>query len=156
MRTVTISGFAAIAVLLTPLLVRAADEKDDLAKVQGLWERRKTEQRIDVDEKIDRVVKDVSGNRETVTYYDKDGKVLRQHRVDFKVERRGDIKVWTFSNKEVTEGADKGQKTAGPISYIYRVTEDAYTEVWGFLPGQEDSPVIVAVYKKLKSRPAAQ
>src|SRR3712207_1052343 len=60
--------------------------QDDLATVQGTWER---EMGLEQNMPYRRMVKQITGNRETVTYYGADGEVVRAHTVDFKLERRG-------------------------------------------------------------------
>ena len=36
----------------------------------------------------------------------------------------------------------------GPVSYIYRVGDKQFREVWGFLPGQENRRTVLYVWKK--------
>lgn len=120
---------------------------DDLALVQGTWERvvkGRTEG------PVARVVKEVRGNKEIVTYYDEAGKVVRQHKVDFVLDSAGAVKVFTFSNQEILEGPDKGRKYPGTVSYIYRVSPREFGEIWGFLPGQEERPTLLLVWKRVK------
>ena len=57
--------------------------------------------------------------------------------------------MFTYFNMEVTEGDEKGTKSADPVSYLYRVYDDRFFEVAGLLPGQEE-PVTVASWKRLK------
>jgi len=33
---------------------------------------------------------------------------------------------------------------------VYRVTEDAFTEISGFIVGQEEQPITARLYKRLK------
>src|SRR5689334_10450447 len=138
---VRIACFALLAALLPAFAVapaRAAapdnSAKDDLAAVQGVWER---EAPTGVDLGYQRATKDIRGNRETVTFYDADGKILRRHQVDFKLSRTGDVKVFTYSNMEVTEGDQKGTKTPQAYSYLYRVKGNQFWEVEGLLPTDE-------------------
>ena len=116
---------------------------DELKKVQGTWERAETAK----DSPYVRATKEVKGNKETVTYYDADGKVVHQHRVEFKLSKAGDVGLFTYSNFEVTEGEQKGQKMEGEFSYIYRATEDEFREAQGFLPGDMGDPAMT-VWKK--------
>jgi uncharacterized protein (TIGR03067 family) len=131
--------------------VRAADEKDQatsesqLAEVQGRWER---EEPQGSDASYKRATKEINGTKETVTYFDADGKVGRHHRVDFKLSRAGDVNIFTYTNWEATEGPQKGTKMPGPVSYIYRVSEKQYREAWGFLPGQENRRSVLLIWKK--------
>jgi hypothetical protein len=127
---------------------RAAGEtRDDMALVQGRWERvvkGRTEG------PVARVVKEIRGNKETVTYFDDQGKVTRQHRVDFVLDSAGPVKIFTFSNQEILEGPDKGRKYPGTVSYVYRVRPREFAEVWGFLPGQEGRTTLLLVWHRMK------
>jgi uncharacterized protein (TIGR03067 family) len=130
---------------------RAADAKEEttsesqLAEVQGRWER---EEPQGSDASYKRATKEINGTKETVTYFDADGKVVRQHKVDFKLSRAGDVNIFTYTNWEATEGPQKGTKMPGPVSYIYRVSEKQYREAWGLLPGQENRRSLLLIWKK--------
>jgi uncharacterized protein (TIGR03067 family) len=143
--------FESFALLLTLMLVPAAGaepdnaSEGDLAQVQGRWER---DEPRGSDASYKRARKEVSGNKETVTYFDTDGKIVRQHKVDFNVSRSGDVNIFTYTNWEATEGPQKGTKMPGPVSYIYRVGDKQFREVWGFLPGQENRRTVLYVWKK--------
>src|SRR5437868_1742693 len=78
----------------------------ELSALQGQWQRELTA--ADTDAGLRRVVKEIKGNKETVTFYGEGDKVLRRHTVDFKLEKRGDLHVFTYSNMEITEGEGKG------------------------------------------------
>lgn len=120
---------------------------DDMELLQGTWERE-----IRPEEKVDykRCIKQISGNREVVTYYDGDGKLQRAHEVEFRVERHGPVKVFTFWNYEVIDGQDKGQRIEEKRSYVYRLNGDELAEVWGFLPGQEKRPITYHTHRRVK------
>lgn len=124
------------------------ETKDDMALVQGRWERKVTG---NTEGPVVRVTKEIKGNKEVVTYYDKDGKVTRQHQVNFILDTAGPVKLFTYSNQEVLQGPDKGQKYPGTVSYIYRVNQREFGEVWGFLPGQEQRTVLLLVWQKAKA-----
>lgn len=148
----------ALAARVAPPPASAADEPkptsaapaslgDDLQLVQGTWERElHPEERDKVNYR--RVVKQIEGNAETVTYYDEAGKVTRAHTVEFKLERHGPVRVFTFWNQEVTAGPDKGKRYPDARSYVYRVTNDTFDEVWGFLAGQERRPISYHVHRR--------
>ena len=127
---------------------------DDLAKVQGRWER-------DLfgpgGERTGRAVKEINQNHETITLYDLEDHITHRHKVEFKLETIGPVKLFTFVNLEVTDGVDKGRKTPGPISYIYRVDAKQFVEAWGFLPGQDTHPAEIYTWSrgKTSSTPAA-
>lgn len=121
---------------------------DDLLKVQGRWER-------DLfglaGQRTGRAVKDISGNHETITLYDLEDHITHRHKVEFKLEMAGAVKLFTFKNLEVTDGVDKGRKTPGPISYIYRVDAKQFVEAWGFLPGQKTHPAEMYTWSRGKT-----
>lgn len=120
---------------------------DDLEMLQGNWER---DMRPEEKVPYTRTLKQISGNREFVTYYKEDGSVYHAHEVEFRLERHGQVKVFTFFNMEVTEGKDKGKRTPEERSYIYRVTPKEFCEVWGFLPGQETRQVTYHCHHKVE------
>jgi len=126
-----------------------ADEgaKRDLAMVQGTWEHEVRDRQGKV---LGRIVKHIQGNKEMVIHERADGKVTHAHRVEFQVLRANGVRVFRFFNGEVMEGPNKGQKMGDPASYVYRVTEDAFTEISGFIVGQEEQPITARLYKRLK------
>ncbi|HZN64473.1 MAG TPA: TIGR03067 domain-containing protein [Tepidisphaeraceae bacterium] len=131
-----------------PAPAAAADTPaEDLLAVQGKWER---EEPPGSDAPYRRVVKEVKGNEEVVTYYRADGSVWRSHRAQFKLSRSGDVKVFTFSNVQITEGDGKGSKYQGASSYIYLATDRQFKEVSGFLPGQEAQGVLTLLWTRAK------
>ena len=76
----------AAAVVIRPSPCRAADApEEDLAKVQGLWER-KTGRDVPG---LRRVTKEIKGTHEVITYYGEGDKLLDAHEVDFKRTPRG-------------------------------------------------------------------
>ena len=79
----------------------------------------------------------VTENSEVVSYTDEEGKVLRKHKADFKLELSGRVRLFTYFNLRVEEG--KGEVQTGESSYIYRVDADTFTEVHGMLVGDKTS-----------------
>jgi hypothetical protein len=73
--------------------------------------------------------------------------------VDFEVGRSGGVRLYTFYNGEVTDGPQKGQKL-GPYTYIYRVDKETFTEVMGFIAGQEKQAPALRTYKRAKETDA--
>lgn len=87
-----------------------------------------------------RVVKEVEGNRSVVTTYDDIGNVVEAHTSEFKVDRRGPVRVLSFYNLLVTAGPSKGHQVPATQSYIYRFDGKVFTEVWGLLEGDDGPP----------------
>jgi hypothetical protein len=148
----TLPSAAVAAVVAWSVFAPAADPPaggDDLRALQGTWERTLVlPEPPGQPAPGGRVVKVVSGNRETVTTYDRAGQQTYGHAVEFRLERQGEVRVFTFFNREVTAGPAKGQRIAEPSSYIYRVRDDTFEEVWGFLPGQEKRELLAARWKR--------
>src|SRR5688572_31858037 len=100
-RSITLLALCVFATSTVP--AKAADEKAPQgsqaqeAEVQGRWEREEPE---GSDASYKRATKEVKGNQETVTYFDADGKVVRQHKVDFKLSKAGDVTIFTYTNWE--------------------------------------------------------
>jgi hypothetical protein len=136
---------------ITPILVllgllssgaRAADtpkpgadqaSKANLALVQGKWERKPAGNEVRL------AVKEIDGTTETVTFYGQGDKILRKHRVEFRLDRKGPVNVFTYFNGEILDGENKGEKfPTNPESYIYRVDKKEFVEVSGLLAGQEE------------------
>jgi hypothetical protein len=120
----------------------------DVKLVQGLWERELTP--ADNDAGLRRATKEIAGNKETVTFYGENDKILRRHVVDFKLGKNGDVHVFTYSNMEITEGEGKGTKSTDSFSYVYRADQESFLEVSGLLPGQQDEAVTVVRWKRVK------
>lgn len=136
----------AIALLLVSVATAAADNPDDLKCVMGRWERTFTNPAGTQF----RVIKDVFENHDTVTTYDDVGNVVTAHRSEFKIEKRGPVRVFSFFNSVVTAGPDKGAQHFETNSYIYRVDDEAFIEVWGMLDG-DPNPVRVLGWKRVKT-----
>ena len=127
MRTLASSTLVLVAVVVPA----AAQEKDnELAAVQGTWVRT-----LEGGEAINavRAVKEIEGSKETITQYRKDGEIFAQ---------------WSV----VTSGGNKGYTIKGPVSYIYRVTDDAFIEVQGLLIGHSRKPEM-RVWKRVMKEP---
>lgn len=129
--------------------VADAPGRQDLLAVQGRWEREEGSPGAP----YRHVVKEVMGNEEVVVYYRPDGTIWRAHRAQFKLSRTGDVKVFTFSNVQVTDGDGKGSRFPGPSSYIYQATDRQFKEVSGLLPGQESQPIAALTWKRAKEEP---
>jgi uncharacterized protein (TIGR03067 family) len=129
-------------VTLWTVCCRADSPEDDLARIQGVWERKTGH---DVPGMV-RATKEIHGNHEVVTYYGQDDKLIGAHEVDFEVQRFGPVKVFTFSNWVSTAGPSKGHKSPAAVSYIYRVDDNTFSEAWGFMPGQENRPPMVSMW----------
>jgi hypothetical protein len=110
---------------------RAEGLKADLAKLRGKWVLKDKNERT-------RATKEVGdNNQETVTYFDDEGKVVNAFTVEFKLDRLGNIRVFTFSKMKVVDGPNKGKEYPGAYTYIYTTDGQTFAEAQGILIGQE-------------------
>lgn len=113
----------------------AGGPEADAKALQGRWERVMT---TDVGGlgKGTRAVKEVRGDKETVTYYGADGGVIRSHRVTFKLSESEPVRVFTYSGLEVLDGPGKGRKSSASGSFVYRLDRGEFVEVGGVMAGE--------------------
>jgi hypothetical protein len=142
-----------LCVLLLPLITLStlAEEKkesdddkalkEDLRHLQGKWEY--TFKEGEVNAGI-RKVKEIKDNKETVTWYLPDGKVFAVNVVDFKLEKKGDDRVFSWSNGKVVEGENKGAPFED-CSCVYKLEGDEWTE---YLPNDLGKVVWKSVKEK--------
>jgi hypothetical protein len=129
---------------MVPALGRAQDK---VASVEGKWERRYKDEAGN----SFHVVKQHQDGQTTLTTYNEKGEVVSQHKSQYKLRKTDEVRVFTYSNIEVTEGPAKGQKSAGPFSYVYRIQDDSFYEVWGVLQGDSSTPTII-VWTRVKEK----
>jgi hypothetical protein len=130
----------AMAVLFGPNISAWAEDKKDaddpLKKdgqaLQGKWERVMTTDTTLLG-KAKRAVKEIDGDKETVTWYGDKDQVIRSHRVTFKLAESGNVRTFTYSDMEILEGPGKGTKVDVSGSYVYRIAGDEFCEASGFL-----------------------
>jgi hypothetical protein len=129
---------------------RVTTTDEDLKSLQGRWERPMADD-VDGTRGASRVVKEVRGDHETVTYYDDAGKPVHATTADFKLQRAGRVKLYTFSNLKVTLGRDRGGPPRRPLTYIYRLDGDVYYEGHGLLAdAPEDATPNVVRWERVK------
>ena len=119
----------------------------DLAALQGRWEQLPEEPGPGSPRQ--RVIKEVDGNKETVTTYDANGRSIHSQTAQFRLSRPGGVPVYTFSGARVTANAGEEKVEEGPRSYLYKVHGADFYEVWGLLPGQEERTVVVRHWKRM-------
>jgi hypothetical protein len=110
-------------------------EKDAQA-LQGQWQRVSTTDKS-VLGKAKRAVKEIKGDKETVTWYDEKDMIIRSHRVTFKLSESGRVRVFTWSDLEFLDQTGKWQKAAVRGSYVYRIEKGVLCESSGFLQDQQ-------------------
>ena len=124
---------------------RSGGASDDVSALQGRWEQL-PDQPGGSDSPRQRVVKEVSGNNETVTTYGPNGQVLRAQTATFRLSRSGPVRVYTVQNPKITAG--EGDATRRSMAFVYRVHGSEFDEVWGLLPGQEEREVVVKRWRR--------
>src|SRR5688500_9675027 len=112
-----------IPLLSVPLQEKADDVKEDLAKIQGKWERTITENGATV-----HVIKEHKDDQTTFTRYRENGEVLQQHKSQFKLRKTPDVKIFTYTNVEVTDGPNKGVKLDGEFLFAYQFKGNQFYE----------------------------
>jgi hypothetical protein len=116
-----------------------ADENaEELKRLEGRYERTVT----NAAGTPFRVVKEIAGNQESVTTFDDVGNVVQAHTVEFKVEKRGPVRVFSFYNRLWTAGPLKGQTELATSSYLYRLDGDVFSEISGLMEGDKGPPRI--------------
>lgn len=120
----------------------AADElKDDLAKLQGKWKATVTG-----DGGTSTWVLEFKDQRTKVTITNSDGEVSFKGQSDFKLEKMGKLRTYTYFNIEVQSGDNAGQKllTGGETrSSAYRLDGDTWYTASGFEEGNNDAPRLI-------------
>ena len=135
---------SAIALALTSSAVTPFVADDDSAaemkRLEGRFERTFTNGAGTVF----RVVKDVANGQSNVATYDDAGNVVESHQSQFKVEKRGPVRVFSFFNVVVTAGPNKGHTLLETNSFIYRIEGDTIIEAWGLLENDPNAPRMFA------------
>jgi len=124
---------------------RAADEaKRDLEKLQGKWETtlRAGGQPI-------HNVQTIKGTTSTVERFDEKGQLVHSHSASFKLSVKDRVRIFTFFDLRVTDGPRKGQRFQGPLSFIYALNDDVWTEARGLLADQRDGNPRMTFWKKI-------
>jgi serine/threonine protein kinase len=117
----------------------------DLKLLQGKWE---TTEGSAVGEAA-RSVKEIKGNKETVTWYDRKGAVLRSRRVVIRLAKSGTAKTFSFSEMEILDGPNKGQMLNETGTYIYALDKDTFYEANGLMQG-DGGPPSFSVWKRVR------
>jgi hypothetical protein len=123
-------------VLSTALSAQEDDTAADLKRIEGQFERTFTNPAGTVF----RTVKDVANGKSIVTTFDDVGNVIESHESEYKIQRHGPLRVFTYFNYVVTAGPDKGRRRFESNSYVYRIDGDKIIEAWGLLENDPNPP----------------
>jgi hypothetical protein len=119
---------------------------DDLTALQGNWEQLPEDGPAATPGQ--RVVKQVTGESETVTTYNESGGVVHGQTAKFRLGRSGDVPTYTFYDRRITAGPQQGRSVSAPSTFVYRLRGDEFQEVWGLLPGQEERELVIKRWKR--------
>ena len=97
-------------------------------------------------------VKTHRGNDTLLTAYDKDKNVLYAHASTFNIESSGKFRILTFSNRRITAGPNAGAADRKPVSFVYRIVDDRFIEVYGLIDGDDSQPNML-IWERSKSEP---
>jgi len=125
-------------VLALALVSRAAEPDELLKQVQGKWIRYQNAPGGKVT-----LIKEHRDRKTILTAYDERKRVLYSHTSDFTVEQSGRVRIFTFRNRTITAGPDKGQEQKEPSSYVYRIVEGKFLEVHGVLDDSPGPPAMI-------------
>ena len=111
--------------------------EEDYQAVQGVWERTLKQGLFG----SQRIVKEIDGDSETVTYYNADGTVNYANRVKVTLYRFGPIGVFKYSDWVYVAGPSAGEEEEIEGYYIYKVVDDGQTfvEINGVLGDQNSA-----------------
>ena len=90
------------------------------------------------------VRKEVVGKRETLQTF-QDGNLLHEHTVDIELEHTGRVRIFKWTNGEITVGFRKGQKMPDGAC-IYRIQGDRHC-LENMLEN-DDGPVLLMIYRR--------
>jgi hypothetical protein len=131
--------------LAVPCFVTADDDADELKKLAGRYERLFKNSAGT----LFRVVKEIEGAQEVVTTLDDTGNVVTAHAATIKVQKHGPVRVFSFFNRVVLAGPDKGEKQFGTVSYVYRADQESFLEARGVMEG-DPSPPGMLIWRRVK------
>ncbi len=142
--------FAAIFLLMIAATRAAGDEQaEGISDVEDRWVRKQATPNGEVT-----LIKEHKNATTTLTATDAAGNVLYAHVSDFTVEDAGKVHIFTFFNRLITAGPGKGQMAKEPVSFVYRVSNDRFIEVYGLL-ANDPSPPRMIVWERWRP-PAAK
>lgn len=138
-RRITILVLLAFALAVFPSAASPGDElSDHYQAVQGRWIRHQ-----DTANGRITIIKEHKAQHSTVTAYDDKRNVIHAHESEFKIEQSGKVRIFTFFNRTITAGPNAGQKSKEPVSFVYRVAENRFIEVYGVLDGDTNVPNMI-------------
>src|SRR5439155_25702243 len=126
--------FAMLFWTLMPLAAADADLTSDLAKLQGKWKATLT-----TGQGTSTWTLEIKENK-TKVLIERGGETTFKGESDFKLEKVGPFRAYTYFNLEVQSGSNAGEKrlTNGETrSSVYRFDEDSFITAGGFSEGDQ-------------------
>lgn len=148
-RTILVLLAASVTIAMS-VAANGDDPIEPTKAVQGKWVRHQNTANGPV-----KIVKEHKGQRTILTAYDDKENVIYSHESEFKIERSGKVRIFSFFNRTITAGPNAGQKNQEPISFVYRVAEKRFIEVHGVLEGDTNAPNMIVwerIEDELKSK----
>lgn len=137
-----------LLVAAAPMPAAESDLKDDLGKIQGKWKGT-----VGTDDGATLWTLETKGNKTTITIRSKGGEDLAKVECEFKLERHGKFKAYTYSNLKYLAGDKNGQTelTGGKTrSSLYKFDGDSvFHTVGGFREDDEQGPILIR-WEKVK------
>lgn len=137
-------------IITLPIFAADTDLKDDLAKLQGKWKAIVT-----TDQGSSVWTLELKGNKSTIIIESKTGEELFKGECDFKLEKHGSFKAYTYTNlKNLTGGRERPTPlTDGKSkSSLYKLEEDSFTTIGGLRSDDEDKPRLIVWEKAAEAK----
>jgi uncharacterized protein (TIGR03067 family) len=144
----TVVIVSCLFVFNAPMAGAESELKDDLAKLQGKWKATVT-----TDQGSSKWTLEIKGNKSTVQIESSEGDTVFKAENEFKLEKHGKFKAYTYFNVKILSGDRAGQMelTEGQTrSAIYQLDEDTWTTISGFREDEEQKPRLIKWEKAAK------
>lgn len=143
-------SFLVASLLIAPAAAQDAPA-DDVKKLQGKWLLTQTER----DGTIIRVVKQITGNQETVSVYRDGTHLVYQHTLDFEIKKTADVTLFICRNQRMTAGPNKGVVKEGPFSFLSQVKGNQWFILSGML-NDDSIPFRIDWFERVSEVSAAE
>lgn len=135
-------GIGLLAVLTPP--VTAEDSEQKPMPVRGKWIRQ-----VNTPEGRVTIIKNHTGKKTMLTAFAADRTVLYSHTSEYRLERSGRTQIFTFKNRTITAGPQKGDFDKKESSFLYQIRDDRFLEVHGMLDGDTGPPKVI-IWQRVK------
>jgi len=140
-KLIPLTALLLLAAANTPALAAEDELKADLAKLQGQWRGTlKTEDNTSV------WTLDIKGSKAKISVKADGGDEVFKGETEFKLERHGKFKAYTYFNLKILSGSGEGETrlTDGKTkSSLYKLEDDVFTTIGGFREDDTDKPRLI-------------